>query len=198
MIKDILKDWWEDNKMVFIIVVGFIISFLIAIATNLNDHTYIATITDKERDNANDDNRYLIYAELEDGSTLVMENTDSFIRLKFNSSDLYGDLKVGETYKFRVVGYRYPFLSMYENIISYELVEEKDISEIDTKISEDNSSYIVTDLNEKIRQGFSVIIIVDGNEITASDTFVFTEKILSEYNTMVDYDNKTIVLTNKS
>lgn len=168
------------------------------LCTNLNDHTYTATITDKERDNDKDNNRYLIYTELEDGSTLVMENTDSFIRLKFNSSDLYGDLKVGETYEFRVVGYRFPLLSMYENIISYELVEEKDISETNTEISEENNSYMITDLNEKIRQGFSVTIIVDGNEITASDTFVFTEKVLSEYNTIVDYDNKTIVLTNKS
>lgn len=28
MIKDILKDYWEDNKMVFIIVLGFIFFLL--------------------------------------------------------------------------------------------------------------------------------------------------------------------------
>ena len=59
----------------------------------------------------------------ENGETLVLENTDNTIRFKFNSSDIYAALKEGETYEVEVIGYRVPFLNMYENIISYKEVK---------------------------------------------------------------------------
>lgn len=40
-----------------------------------------------------------------------------------DSADIYAALKEGETYEVTVVGFRVPFLSMYENIISYKEVE---------------------------------------------------------------------------
>ena len=48
----------------------------------------------------------------------MFQNTDEWIRGKWNSSDIQGSLEVGKTYTVVVVGYRIPFLSCYENIIS--------------------------------------------------------------------------------
>ena len=95
-------------------VLGTIFSF--------NDHSYSVKITDKERvyDSKSKVSKYMIYAENKDSDDLVFENTDDFFRLKFNSSNMYSELKVGKTYNITVVGYRVPFLSMYENIIKVE------------------------------------------------------------------------------
>lgn len=73
-------------------------------------------VTDKEvvvTGNAdNTSSTYLIMTEDE-----VFRNTDEFIRLKFNSSDVQNKLKVDSTYTVRVIGWRIPFLSTYRNII---------------------------------------------------------------------------------
>ena len=56
--------------------------------------------------------KYLVFTNNE-----VLENTDSWLYLKFSSSDLYAKLKEGQTYKIKVAGWRIPFLSWYRNII---------------------------------------------------------------------------------
>lgn len=89
--------------------------------TAYNDHTYTITVTDKERVNANNAvSKYLIFGTDENGDNKVFENTDSFLRFKFNSSDIYGEMEVGKTYEITVIGYRVPFFSAYENIIEIE------------------------------------------------------------------------------
>ncbi len=57
-----------------------------------------------------------IYLVFTDKETLC--NKDSLMYLKFNSSDIYGEIQPGATYRFNVYGWRIPFLSMYRNIIS--------------------------------------------------------------------------------
>ena len=74
--------------------------------------TVSITITGKERGNGRDSS-YLVYAEDE-----TFECTDSLLRLKFNSSDVYGSLEVGKTYIASVYGWRVPMLSWYRNIVS--------------------------------------------------------------------------------
>lgn len=59
--------------------------------------------------------KYLIYAD--DG---VYENTDSILRMKFNSADVYGQLQNGKTYTCDTYGSRVPLLSMYPNIVKCE------------------------------------------------------------------------------
>ena len=71
------------------------------------------TVTDKER--VADEDKYLIFSEEE-----VFENTDAWLFLKFNSSDYYRKLAVGEEFEVRVVGWRVPFLSWYRNIIGVD------------------------------------------------------------------------------
>lgn len=107
-----------------IIVIAIVIGLVVGIAGSFNDHTYIITVTDKERiteQNGDDiDSKYLIYGTDKKGQDYVFENTDSLFRGKFNSSDVYGSIEKDKTYEVTVVGYRVQFLSWYENIIKYK------------------------------------------------------------------------------
>ncbi len=90
-----------------------------AVFTYNTQDTLTATVTDKERivTGAGDstDSKYLVFTEHE-----TLENTDTLWFFKFNSGDVQGSIHVGETYTFRVYGWRIPFLSSYRNIISAE------------------------------------------------------------------------------
>lgn len=93
-----------------------------------NDRKYTVTITDKERvttQSAKDNisSKYLIYGEDENGKTYVFEDTDTLFRWKFNSSDVYGALKEGETYKLTVIGFRVHILNWHENVIDFKVVK---------------------------------------------------------------------------
>lgn len=93
-----------------------------------NDHTYTVTITDKERVTTqfakdNIDSKYLIYGEDENGKTYVFEGTDTLFRWKFNSSDVYGALKEGETYELTVIGFRVHIFNWHENVIDFKVVK---------------------------------------------------------------------------
>ena len=92
------------------------------LAPHFDRDVYTATVTDKERVVKQSGNyvssKYLVFTELQNGGTRVFENTDSFLELKFNSSDLQGRLREGRTYEIGTYGWRIPFLSMYENIVS--------------------------------------------------------------------------------
>lgn len=51
---------------------------------------------------------------------------DTIVYGRFRSSDVYGALREGETYDFKVYGWRLPFFSTYKNIIE---VRRSDASE---------------------------------------------------------------------
>jgi hypothetical protein len=113
--------------VICLVVATIIIGVLYSVSTVFNDHTYVVTVTDKDRiyessDDKSADSKYIVFTKDESGEIHVFENTDLFIRFKFNSSDIQGKLEVGNTYEVTVVGYRIPILSQYENIIK---VEEK-------------------------------------------------------------------------
>lgn len=82
----------------------------------------ITTVTGKEvvvtGDSESTDSKYLIFTEDE-----VFENEDLFWKWKFDSSDLQNKVKVGETYKMTVYGWRVPFFSSYRCIYNAEPVE---------------------------------------------------------------------------
>lgn len=93
-----------------------------------NDHAYTVTITDKERvttqvAEGQTDSKYLIYGEDENGKTYVFEDTDTLFRWNFNSSDVFGVLKEGETYELTVIGFRVHIFNWYENIIDFKAVK---------------------------------------------------------------------------
>lgn len=56
--------------------------------------------------------RYLVFTDKG-----VLQNSDTILRGKFNSSDVYAAIKVGRSYDFTAVGFRVPLFSMYPNIL---------------------------------------------------------------------------------
>jgi acyl CoA:acetate/3-ketoacid CoA transferase beta subunit len=75
--------------------------------------TVVATVSDKENIcRGNDNCKYLIYTDKG-----VFQNTDTFWYLKYNSSDVYGDIKKGHKYTFKVTGWRWGFWSWYPNVV---------------------------------------------------------------------------------
>lgn len=65
---------------------------------------------------------YLVFVETDKG-TQVFEVTDSVIMGRYDSSNVYGSIKTGKTYKMKVRGYRIPILSSYENIDTFTEVK---------------------------------------------------------------------------
>lgn len=121
----------KKSNLGTIIIVLAVIAIVVfsEIIFSFNDTEYTVTITDKERitesSKDNDGNyktksKYLVFADDENGESLVFENIDCLVRFKFNSSNIQGRLKEGHRYKITVIGYRVPFLSWYQNIIKVE------------------------------------------------------------------------------
>lgn len=76
-----------------------------------NDVT--ATVTDKVVKNDGKSSTYLIFTDKG-----VYENTDSLVNGKWDSSDVYSEIKIGKTYTFHVRGIRNHFMSWYPNILN--------------------------------------------------------------------------------
>ena len=107
------------NKSIIVLVVFVFLAIIGAEFAKFNHKETIKTkVTDKERivtKNGDDlDSYYLIFTE--DG-TFKLE--DELFYGNFNSSDLYGKIKVDSTYEFTTIGWRIGFLSEYPNIVEY-------------------------------------------------------------------------------
>ena len=119
------------NTKTFFVVIMIAVILVLSIGYeaifSFNDTEYTITVTDKERiyEGSGDtsSSKYLVFGDDKNGNSLVFENTDCFIRGKWNSSNIQGQLKEGNTYKITVVGYRASFFSMYQNIIKVEEVK---------------------------------------------------------------------------
>ncbi len=101
------------RSLIFIIVAILILGY--PVSYYLSSEEIEITVTKTERINQGEDSKYLVYTENE-----TFENTDSWLYLKFDSSDLYGHMKANETYKVKVAGWRWKFFSSYRNIVSLE------------------------------------------------------------------------------
>ena len=62
------------------------------------------------------DSKYLVFVETDGGDTVTLEVTDGLAVGRFNSSDVYGNIKRGETYTFKTIGMRIPIISQYPNV----------------------------------------------------------------------------------
>jgi hypothetical protein len=78
--------------------------------THYNERTISCKVTGKDRGGKDDGMR--IYT-----SCGVFENTDSYWRNKHNSADLWAKVKPGETQQFHVVGWRFPLMSDFPNVL---------------------------------------------------------------------------------
>ena len=110
--------------------VGFFLIFLFfAVLFNVvsyaNSDQVRFTVTDKQTKMTCDgksscSDKYLVYTD-----SGTYEITDSLILFRFNSSDVYGRLIVGKTYRADAYGWRVPFLSMYQNLDNVRAVGER-------------------------------------------------------------------------
>jgi hypothetical protein len=101
--------------LVLLLMAGYLLlNFYIGFAgeTNVTD-----TVIGKERVTKNTfgdiNSYYVIYGQNE-----TYQVTDSWIKNRFNSSDLYGHIEKDKTYEFHTIGLRVPILSHYPNIMS--------------------------------------------------------------------------------
>lgn len=95
--------------------------------------SYRVQVTGSERVVENKDSKYVIFAkDVNTGEDLAFENTDSFMECffdgcKFDSSNIQSQLKAaekeGSTVEIKTYGWRVPFLSWYENVVSVKKVE---------------------------------------------------------------------------
>ncbi len=117
------------------IVIFFLVLFLIYYIPRAYRGTVEVTVIDKERityqEEGQTKSKYLIYTEEE-----VFENTDEPFYLKFNSSDLYGMLKLNERYELSVSGWRLKIFSTYRNIISAERIVQMEETQDDKPLEE--------------------------------------------------------------
>lgn len=109
----------------FVVILG--LGAVSSVAFSFNDTDYTITVTDKERiytgSGDTSSSKYLVFGEDNNGNSFVFENTDCLLRGKWDSSNIQGQLKEGNTYKITVVGYRVPFFSWYQNIIKIEEIK---------------------------------------------------------------------------
>jgi len=109
------------HKLYGIVIAIALLLFLIMYIPRAYRGSVTVIIKDKERINYEDEgqpkSKYLVYSDDE-----VFENIDDWFYFKFNSSDIYGQLNQGETYKIWVSGWRIHIFSSYRNIISIEKV----------------------------------------------------------------------------
>jgi hypothetical protein len=93
--------------------VAFLVLAFIAVtlySTYGTQRTETFTVNHRER-TGGDWGKYLVYTDKG-----VFENTDSVFYLKFDSSDVYGQLAEGGTYECNVYGWRVGVFSWYPNI----------------------------------------------------------------------------------
>ena len=99
------------KKVLFIL-----IAILITGCNYVNEDTVTVTVRDKAVKYAKESSVYLIYTDKG-----VFKIEDQLFFGKFNSSDIYGDIAVGKTYKIETYGFRIEVFSEYKNI--YSIVE---------------------------------------------------------------------------
>ena len=113
----------DNIRMAFAIIVSIVFIGLLLFIVSIgyqNEEMIKCTIEDKWVKRKDKSDMYLVQCDNE-----VYQITDLIFKGKFNSSDIYANLKVGNTYEITTTGYRFELLSMYKNINKYEKVEDK-------------------------------------------------------------------------
>jgi hypothetical protein len=102
------------SKFKFFGIIALVIGLLSAwpIIYRSSSEVVEVTVEDKERITDKEDSYYLVYTDKG-----VFKNSDSFWFWKYDSSDLYGKLHIGETYTLKIAEWRGHFAYWYRNII---------------------------------------------------------------------------------
>lgn len=96
-----------------LILITVFVALLSACGLGQNTDEWVqATVQSKERTCfKSNDCRFMVYTDVEN-----FEVTDQAFGRK-NSSDVYGRLQVGKTYKLHVIGYRNPTWTKFRNVL---------------------------------------------------------------------------------
>ena len=116
----------SSKKWIIRVVIVILLAIFIAALfghSYYSTKTYTVTVTDKDIKNYSDSSKYLVFTKLENGETKTFSIEDDLFRWRWNSSDVYADIEVGETYEIEAIGWRIPFLSKYENIMTFSATE---------------------------------------------------------------------------
>ena len=109
----------EKGLLLVIVVIIIAIFGIRGCATSVaqgNTHTETVVICGKESVQKGDDgHEYRVYTS---GATYVVKDYYGLEGSRFSSADLYGRIKIGETYVIRSYGYRVPWASSFWNIQS--------------------------------------------------------------------------------
>lgn len=117
----------RKGTIIFIIYVAIILAFIggtvyLCTIEYQNKEVIEITVKDKYLKRAGETgDMYLVASE--EGDTYKI--TDLFWIGKFNSTDLYNQLTIGETYRVTVTGVRIQFFSWYKNINKIEVLKEE-------------------------------------------------------------------------
>lgn len=98
---------------------AMVIGFIVLIACYNTEKSYEVTITDK----GIKDSKYMVFTKDEDEDVYPFEIADNIFYFRWDSSDMYGKIEIGNTYKIKTIGWRVPLFSWYENIVSAEKIE---------------------------------------------------------------------------
>lgn len=120
---------------VLIGLLGLYIYIPINKVTNIRQVT--VTVTEKTVKNySKSGSKYLVFGQDENGQIHTFEVTDSLLCWRFNSSDVYGEIKSGNKYDLTVGGDRVKFLSLYPNIYEADEVVATDETAVDEVVEE--------------------------------------------------------------
>ena len=107
--------------MIIIVIICLLTSCGHTIDRNSNEREVVGTVTEKTVKKIDTQDKYLIFVKIEGEDEIqVFEITDNWVEGKLNSSTIYGNIKVEETYTFTIKGSRNEMLSWYPNISKVE------------------------------------------------------------------------------
>jgi len=103
--------------LIIVLLVGAGLAYSLIYAFMTGEETI--TIDEKWVKYKGNDAKYLISSEDEQ----VFQITDSIIKWRWDSSNLYARLDEGKKYKIKTQGFRFPLFSDYKNILKAEEVD---------------------------------------------------------------------------
>lgn len=120
------KDYINIKKRLIIafVIIGvlFLINLSVSIIENVSEDVVSITITDLDTRNSRHSSEYgIIKGTDEEGNKVAYFNKNTILRWKWNYKDIQDCLKVGDTYKLKVVGVSIPIINPRRNIL--EIIE---------------------------------------------------------------------------
>lgn len=114
-----MHEWKIIRILIPLGICAMVIGVIALISCYNTGKSYEVTITDK----GIKDSKYMVFTKDEDENVYPFEVADNLFYFRWDSSDMYGKIEIGNTYKIKTIGWRVPLFSWYENIVSAEKIE---------------------------------------------------------------------------